>query len=250
MKTRILIVDDDIEYQEAIQMGLEVSGYEVLKAENGIQGLQILEEQIVHLILSDVAMPVMNGYQFFDQVCQHPQWKYIPFLFLSARDLDSDVRYGKELGADDYLIKPVHRADLLATIRGKLKHAKRRQTLSENKTIEKEVQIDPEILSYGVLKINFAQHRVWMADEQVQLSTLEFRLLRYLVRRPGRVITHQALIKATHKLDTDPQDASRLLRPLVRSLRRKLGYQKGDMGCIESIRGVGYQFNEHNITRS
>lgn len=243
IESTILVVDDDPYFLDVLKNILESADYMVFKAENGIKALEVLEEHTINLILADIAMPSMNGYQLFSRVIQHPQWVYIPFLFLSARDFDSDIQFGKELGADDYLIKPVKESDLLATIRGKLRRAKTRRVSRLNKLSTQQDQNKSDDIQFGSLKINLRKHRVWKSDDVVQLSALEFRLFAQLVQQPGCVVPHQKLVQATHGLDTDAQDASRLLRPLVRSVRRKLGYPTGDTGCIESLRGVGYQFN-------
>ena len=242
MKTTILAVDDDDDFLDALRLVLETADYQVLTAENGKMAIEILHTHPVHLILADIAMPGMNGYQLFNRLSQHPQWVFIPFIFISARNLDSDVQYGKELGVDDYLIKPVKSEDLLAIIRGKLKRAKRWMGSAAEVTQPLFAANSADILSLGYLKISLSQHRVWRGDNLIQLSALEFRLLVCLAQQPGRVLPHQVLIQATHGLETDIQDGSRLLRPLVRSLRRKLGYPAGEKGCIESVRGVGYQF--------
>ena len=100
----------------------------------------------------------------------------------------------------------------------------------------------PKELQFGDLRINFKNYKVWKNGIPVRLSALEFKLFAMLVQQPNSVITHQNIVKTTHQLETDPRDASRLLRPLVRSIRRKLGYPTGNKGCIENLRGVGYQF--------
>src|SRR6185503_9608724 len=102
---------------------LEVEGYRVLGAGDGLEALNVLQAQPVDLIVADIAMPRMNGYQLYERVRENTQWVTIPFIFLTARSLDSDIRYGKELGADDYLIKPIEPEDLLAVVRGKLRRA-------------------------------------------------------------------------------------------------------------------------------
>ena len=240
MDKTILIVDDDPELLRAIQLTLEAADYQVLAADSAAQALRLLEHQTVHLILADVAMPNMNGYQLFGAVSEHPVWCFIPFIMLSARNLDSDIQYGKELGVDDYLIKPIRSAELLATVRGKLKRAERwvgSQVMGVPAT-----SAGKGDLCFGNLRIHLDQHRVWVDEQVVQFTPSEFKLLVRLAEQPGQVVTHEALIQATHSIDTNAQDASRLLRPLIGSLRRKLGYAAGDMGCIQSIRSVGYQF--------
>ena len=125
MKTNIsiLVVDDEPNFLDNIRLALEAEGYRVLSAGNGVEALAVLHSQLVNLILADIAMPDMNGYQLYERVRERPQWLTIPFVFLTARKLDSDIRYGKELGVDGYLTKPIRAADLLAVVRGKLRRA-------------------------------------------------------------------------------------------------------------------------------
>lgn len=235
----ILIVDDELYITEFIKRALGAEGYQVLTAHDGLQALETLESQPVDLILADIAMPRMNGYQLHEQVVGNPDWVNIPFVFLTARAQDSDIRYGKELGVDDYLTKPFDLEDLLAAVRGRLKRAQ--QLAGSYAQRPPEPKKRSRLVAVGELRIDPGQHRVWLNGEPVKLSAREFRLLECLARRPGEVVPLQELIKATHQLDSNHSEASGLLRPLIRSLRRKLGYPAGDLGCIQSVRGVGYQ---------
>lgn len=235
----ILIVDDQPRLLELLSLTLKTAGYQVLTASNGFDALAVLRSQPVDLILADIAMPGMNGYQLYQRIAEHPQWVAIPFLFLTARALDSDIRYGKQLGVDDYLTKPIEPEDLLATVSGKLRRARKLAEVSLQSPSSTEA--NPDVLVRGRLKIDTAQRRVCLNGTEVELSAREFKLLEHLARQVNRVIPLQELIKHTHGLDTDYGDASALARPLVRSVRRKLGYPAGEMGCIESVRGVGYQ---------
>jgi DNA-binding response OmpR family regulator len=236
-----LVVDDHVEVLESLTLTLEAEGYEVLTAVDGLQALAVLESRPVSLILADIAMPRMNGYQFLERVRENPLWVSIPFVFLTARALDSDVRYGKELGVDDYLTKPIDPEDVLASIQGRLLRA--RQLAQAPALLEQPSTREGQAVTLGYLRIDPAQHRVWMEDTLVKLSAREFTLLEYLARRPGQVVSPEELIRATHCLETNRVEAGTLLRPLVRSLRRKLGYAVGEMGCIETVRGVGYLLN-------
>ena len=110
----ILVVDDDATVRDCVQRMLEIAGYEVIPARDGVEALAILDVRPVDLILADIAMPRMNGYQLYERVVKNPEWVVLPFVFLTARAMDSDIRYGKALGVDDYLVKPFAREDLLA----------------------------------------------------------------------------------------------------------------------------------------
>jgi two-component system response regulator AdeR len=238
----ILVVDDQPEILENLELILSVEGYRVLAAADGPEALDRLQAHAVDLILADIAMPRMNGYQLFERVRENPQWLPIPFLFLTARAMDSDIRYGKELGADDYLTKPIQPEDLLAAVQGRLRRARELASLApQAHQVAATVAPASEILDLGRLRIDPAQHRAWMDAEPLKLSAREFLLLTHLAQRVDQVVSAQELIRVTHELDTDRVEAGSLLRPLVRSLRRKLGYSVGEMGCIENVRGVGYR---------
>jgi DNA-binding response OmpR family regulator len=235
----VLAIDDETHILDIIKEALESEGYQVLTAHNGLQALALLESQPVDLILADINMPHMNGYQLYARVSENPQWVMIPFLFLTGRGQESDIRYGKELGVDDYLIKPFQLADLLAAVRGKLQRAQQLMLAYAQHT--KRPPDEPELLVLGQLRIDRDQYRVRLNGRSIELSSREFRLLEFLARRARKVAPLEELIQVTHDLSTDRTDASGLLRPLIRSLRRKLGYPAGELGFIQSVRGVGYR---------
>ena len=237
----ILVVDDHVAVLESMAVTLEAEGYQVLTAVDGVEALSILESQPADLILADIAMPRMNGYQLLERVRANPAWVAMPFLFLTARAMDSDVRYGKELGVDDYLTKPIEPEDVIAAVHGKLLRV--RQLAGATGARGRAEGRESQVLDLGRLRIDASQHRVWMDDRPVRLSAREFMVLDYLARRSGQVVTPEELIRVTHGLDTNRVEAGTLLRPLVRSVRRKLGYSVGELGCIETVRGVGYLLN-------
>ena len=240
MPASILIIDDHPELLENIGLALQSAGYTVLTANDGHLAMTILETQPVNLILADIAMPGMNGYQLYERVRENPKWIRIPFLFLTGRAMDSDIRFGKELGVDDYLTKPVEVDDLLAAVQGKLRRAQQLASV-EHSADTGSSSSEGDTVSVGRLRIEPGQHRAWLDDEPLQLSAREFELLTYLARRADQVVSPQELVQITHDLKTDHIEAGNLLRPLIRTLRRKLGYDVGEMGCIENVRGVGYR---------
>ena len=141
-KSLIMVVDDNPEFLSAIQLTLELEGFEVQTALDGQQALNELKDilrgqgqtdiafkRLPDLILADIMMPVMDGYAFYEQVRTNPYLNHIPFIFLTAKSDDIDIRYGKELGVEDYLSKLTLPEDLLATIRGKLKRVKQRRAV-------------------------------------------------------------------------------------------------------------------------
>lgn len=121
----ILVVDDHPALLENLELTLTAAGYQVLTASDGVKALCVLQSQSVDLILTDIAIPYMNGWQLYERVRENRQWLTIPFIFLTAWDLDSNIRYGKELGGDDYLTKPIEPEALLSAVQDKLRRAER-----------------------------------------------------------------------------------------------------------------------------
>lgn len=237
--TTILIVDDDLDILANVKLALETEDYQVLTAQDGLEALALLKSQPVHLILADIAMSQMNGYQLFERVRQEPKWVAIPFVFLTARAMDSDIRYGKELGVDDYLIKPLRVLDLLAAVRGKLRRAE--QLLEGLPSLTGPSKGENHVTVVGRLRLDSNQHRAWLGEEELKLSVKEFKVLEYLAQRKGKIVPPQELIQVSHELKTDYVEAGLLLRPLILSVRRKLGASMGEMGAIENVRGIGYR---------
>lgn len=236
----ILVVDDQAEHLAAVEMLLTGFGYRVVLCTSGAQALARLAAEPIDLILADVAMPQLNGYQLLEAIRREPRWTHIPFVFLTARALDSDVRYGKTLGADDYLTKPVQPEDLLAVVEGKLRrHA---QLLQAARAAPVPA---PSELCVGAIRVDVEHHRAWLAGETLSLSVKEFTLLEALVRHAGEVLPATRLVQLTHGLHTEDADEAReLIRPLVRSLRHKLGTASDEPGAIETVRGLGYRMIE------
>ena len=236
-RATILVVDDHEHTQLYTERVLRDAGYRILVANDGFEALGVLASHPVNLILADITMPRMNGYQLYDEVVNDPRWVAIPFIFLTGRVMDSDIRYGKELGVDDYITKPFDPDDLVAVVRGRLRRVEKLKTCRHRAGHAN----NGSVLTVGALKLNLDHHSVEIAGEPVNLSAREFTLLATLAQREGCVVSPEELVRVTHELQTDCRDAGALLRPMIRSLRRKLGYPAGEMGCINNVRGVGYQ---------
>lgn len=137
MKPILLVVEDNQDVLLNLKILLEYAGYEVITAENGQDALETLSKlsKIPDLILSDISMPKMDGYEFFENISEYPSWNTIPFIFLTALGSAKDIRLGKMLGVDDYIVKPFKEEDLLASVAGKI--ARNKKTESINQKIEK-----------------------------------------------------------------------------------------------------------------
>jgi len=138
LKSVLLIVEDNLDVLYNLKLTLEFNGYEVVTAENGVKAIETLSKLDSHslpnLIISDIMMPEMNGYDFFKKVSENLLWNSIPFIFLTAKTSPHDIRFGKMLGVDDYLVKPFKEEDLLASIAGKI--ARTQKIDSINKKVE------------------------------------------------------------------------------------------------------------------
>ena len=237
---RVLIVDDDVNTLDFLRLLLQQYGYEIFCARDGCEAVEILETQPVNLILADVAMPRLNGYQLCQQVksAANPHLALIPVVLMSCRTLDSDIRYAKALGADDYLIKPFLIEDLLAVVQGKILAAERLRTLFAQQSGGPQMVI--LVINQQQVKLDYRQHRAWVGEAEIDLTAREMFLFERLARQPNEVISLADLLKATHDLTTDDQEASQLVRPLIRTLRRKLEFHLGDEPYIKNVRARGY----------
>ncbi len=234
----ILVVDDQTDHLNAVEMLLVGFGYRVVLCTSGSQALHQLETEPIDLILADVAMPQMNGYQLLEAVRRQAQWATVPFIFITGRALDSDIRYGKALGADDYLTKPIQPEDLLAVVEGKLRrHAQLAQATRQPGTTPLR-----QAVQAGRVRLDVRHHRAWLDEQPLTLSVKEFTLLEQLTAHVGVIVSACTLVHATHGLTTsDTDEARELIRPLVRSLRQKLGDNGAGPALIETVRGLGYR---------
>ena len=225
-KTRILVVDDEISIIKFLRSNLENKGYKVFAAMNGVEALQTIEMELPDLIILDIMMPKMDGFE----VCQRlREWSQIPIIMLSARSDENDKVKCLELGADDYMSKPFGKDELLARIKAVL----RRTEVMTNKPTQ------PSFTS-GDLKINFVERRVTVAQREVKLTPTEYNLLQELVRNANKVLTHSMLLGKVW--GPEYREEKEYLHTFVRRLRRKLEPNPTEPKHITSVPGVGYQF--------
>ena len=239
----LLLVDDDKTLSELLTTQLRKQGYSVFAASTGKDALEILGKNDIDVVLADISMPEMDGYQLFQAMLEKPEWAIIPFVLITARGFDSDVRYGKELGVDDYLVKPFTVADLVATIQGRMK---RLQILSQAFAIlGPQTEVPSPQIAIGDLIVDMNRRSVNYRGEHIHLTGNEYRLLLHLAQRPNTAVSAEDLVDATHGHKNKKPKATKtqpglILRPLVRALRQKLTVPEGDPGYIETVRGVGY----------
>ena len=172
MKEQILIVEDDLAMSTGIRDVLDMAGYKVQLAENGLEALQVLTRFRPDLIISDIMMPEMDGFELLEQVRRRPNWAVIPFIFLTAKGQRTDIRAGKQLGADDYLVKSVDLDDLLVVVRAKLDRAivLKQQSLKEMENLKNTIlnMLSHEFrtpLTYITGYVDLMQEGNWSADD-------------------------------------------------------------------------------------
>jgi two-component system phosphate regulon response regulator PhoB len=220
---KILIVDDEPDIVELVSHHLRASGLVPLKALSGAAGIKRAREDLPDLIILDLMLPDVEGTEVLKALRSHERTRSIPVIFLSARSAEVDRVVGFELGGDDYVPKPFSPRELVLRVRAVL----RRRAEPE----------ETESLRSGGLVVDQAAHRVEVEGKAVELTATEFRLLTFLMRRPGRVLARDQLLDAVW--GDEVYVTQRTVDTHVQRLRQKLG-PAGQR--IETVRGVGYRF--------
>ena len=223
-KATILVVDDEPHVVRLVQANLEASGYRVLVAGDGRTALHVVEQQNPDLVLLDIMMAGLDGYE----VCRRlREYSDVPVIMLTARGAEVDRIAGFDVGADDYLTKPFAVGELLARVRAVLRRCK----------YPNEVRSRPRFRS-GPLEIDFAQHKVTVGGRVVGLSPTEYRLLSALARNAGCVVLHEDLLRQVW--GPEYRDEKEYLRVYVRYLRQKIETDPAHPQLILTHPGAGY----------
>jgi two-component system, OmpR family, KDP operon response regulator KdpE len=226
--TKILIIDDDNSVLKSVEIGLGQAGFRVLTAKDGATGLRTMFDNRPDLVLLDIMLPGIDGME----ACRRlRELSDTPIIFLTALSAETDIVKGLMAGADDYITKPFSMSELIARIHTCLR---RKKTPTGERA--------PSLI-LGDLTIDFVRHQVRVRDQQVTLSPTEFRLLSYLARNCGQVISHQALLTEVW----GPEYASQYdyLHLYIRYLRKKIEKDPSRPEIIKTERGVGYYMNEY-----
>jgi two-component system response regulator RstA len=220
----IVLVEDDRELARLIQDRLEAEGFRVLHEVDGRQACALIAQACPDLVLLDIMLPSMDGFG----VCREIRPAYLgPVLILTARDDDLDQVLGFELGADDFVIKPVKPRVLLARIRALLRRAN--AVVPKPKTSR---------VTLGELGVDASRREVWVGDQPIGLTTVEFDLLWFLVENAGRTVSRQQIYQQIYHYDYDGMDRS--IDVYVSRLRQKLGDDPVAPRYLKTVRGVGY----------
>jgi DNA-binding response OmpR family regulator len=226
---RILVVEDEPAVARGLEYGLSNEGFSVLWANTGRKALEMARDREPHLILLDLRLPDISGFDVCRQL--RAEGMRQPILMLTALDGEVDKVLGLELGADDYVIKPYSLRELIARIRALLRRAY--GELSASSVGEK--------LVFGGLEIDLELLQVKKHGKTIYLTPTEFRLFRYLVSNPGRPITRDTLIEAVWGYEGDI-GSDRTVDVHVRHLREKLEDDPGNPRWIQTVHGIGYKF--------
>ncbi|HEU0024067.1 MAG TPA: response regulator transcription factor [Thermoleophilaceae bacterium] len=226
---RILLVDDEEAVQKLLTYPLRKEGYQVVPALDGVEALERLREASFDLVVLDVMLPHIDG---FDVCRQIRARSAVPIIMLTAKTEEIDKVLGLELGADDYITKPFS----VREFRSRVKAVLRRAALSApEERFEEPIQA-------GDLEVDFERRQVTVRGESVQLTYVEFEILAALARAPGRVLSRNALLERVWG-DSAYRDP-RTIDVHIRHLREKLELDSGDPELILTVRGVGYRFRE------
>jgi DNA-binding response OmpR family regulator len=225
----ILLVDDEESVQKLLTYPLERDGYRVVQAHDGDEALARFDTEEIDLVILDVMLPRLDGLE----VCRRLRaYSAVPIVMLTARDDELDKVLGLELGADDYITKPFSIREFRSRVRALLRRA----------STPRYEPRDEEVMEVDGLRIDPARRAVEVAGRPVQLTYVEFELLRTLAHRPGRVFSRQALLEALWG-GSDYREP-RTIDVHVRHLREKLEPDPHDPRYILTVRGVGYRFRE------
>ncbi|MDZ7723036.1 MAG: response regulator transcription factor [candidate division KSB1 bacterium] len=226
---KILIVDDEKDIRDLLEFNLEAEGYVIIKAKDGDEALKKAENAKPDLILLDIMLPQKDGWEVLRELRKKTNTNQIPVIFLTAKDNEIDEIVGLELGADDYVVKPIAIRKLLARIKSTL----RKHSAPLEKNLNKQLQ-------FGALYIDPESYKVSAQDKEIMLTKKEFDILTFLAQRPGRVITRKILLDELW--DDNVVVIDRTIDVHIRKIREKL--EKPFMDHIETIKGVGYRFKK------
>jgi len=230
---RVLVVDDEPRMIHFIRLNLEHDGYEVIEATSGTEALENLRDRMPDLILLDVMMPEMDGFETLQLL---REISTVPVIMLTAKGEEEDRVRGLELGADDYITKPFSPREMVSRVRAVIRRTETPSSLSRGP-----IEVDDR------LKIDFDRREIFVEGELVKLRPTEFRLLFHLVQNAGWVVPHDQLLAKVWGYEY--RDETHYLRLYVNYLRKKLEADPSDPKYILTERGIGYRFVDYKRER-
>lgn len=225
---RVLIIDDEPRILKFLNIKLKSSGYEVITANNGIEALAQVQAQDPDLLVLDVLMPGMDGFETLKQI---RAFSSVPVIILSAKEANVDKIKGLKLGADDYLAKPFNPDELVARIEA----VRRRLSPSESRKVE-------DVIHLGNLTINLKNHMVIVDGKEIQLTRIEWLLLSELARNRGKLLMYGELL--TRVWGPEYRDDVQILRTWISRLRHKIEPEENHSPIIHTIPKTGYMIDQ------
>lgn len=226
-KEVILVVDDEKEIRDLIGIYLSNDGYSVIKVANGVEALNVLEDEEVDLIILDIMMPIMDGLQACIKIREN---KNMPIIMLSAKSEDMDKIMGLTTGADDYVSKPFNPLELIARVKSQLRKYKRLNVIEEK---------DESIIEVDDLYINTNTHEIRIGDKDVRLTPREFDILLFIAKNRGIVFSVKRIYEAVWKEEFMESDNTVMVH--IRKIREKIEENPRKPRFIKTIWGVGYK---------
>ena len=225
---KVLVIEDDPGIIEVVSLCFQLrwSGTSVVSADSGNKGLELVETESPDVVILDIGLPDMDGYQVLREIRRFSE---VPVLMLTVRGEDTDVAKGLELGADDYITKPFSHIELIARVQAVLRRAQGLSITDEERPF-----------SSGKISVDFARNEVLLDGKLIKLTSTERKLLYYLIRNEGRILSHESLL--TKVWGDTYVDARDLLRVHIQHLRQKLGDDAESPSIIVTEHGIGYKF--------
>jgi two-component system phosphate regulon response regulator PhoB len=228
VKPSLLIVEDETALVELLRYNFEKEGFKVATAMDGEAALVAVDEARPDLVVLDWMLPHVSGLEVCRQLRRKPETRDLPIIMLTARGEESDRVRGLEVGADDYVAKPFSPSELIARVRAVLRRSK--------------PSTAQDLLTFGDLVMDLSAHRVLRGGRPIHLGPTEFRLLRFLLERPGRVYSREQLLDAVWGRDIYVEP--RTVDVHIRRLRKAINAQ-GDADLIRTVRSAGYALDEN-----
>jgi DNA-binding response OmpR family regulator len=226
---KIALIEDDSDLYSLLKYNLEKEGFLLVGSQTGKGALELCRRERPDLILLDIMLPDSDGLDICKGIRSHPELTHIPVIFLTARASETDRIVGLELGANDYIVKPFFIRELIARIK-----------------IQFRGQATPSrVLKSGTLELDRTSCRVVLDGKSLSLTATEFRLLEFLMSRPGVVFSREQLLDAVWGHDRAVTD--RTVDVYILRLRQKTETDPANPSLIRSVRGFGYSFNEHEV---
>jgi two-component system, OmpR family, phosphate regulon response regulator PhoB len=226
-KPHILVIEDEAALVEMLRYNLEKEGFKVSAANDGEEALTAVDEQRPDLLILDWMLPLVSGLEICRQLRRKPDTRDLPIIMLTARGEEADRVRGLEVGADDYVAKPFSPSELIARVRAVLRRARPSTTA--------------DLLTYAGVVMDLSSHRVLRDGRAVHLGPTEFRLLRFLMERPGRVYSREQLLDAVWGREIYVE--ARTVDVHIRRLRKALN-GPADTDIIRTVRSAGYALDE------